>query len=101
MATTTSTDIGKLITKSPEIWHGRPVITGTRVTVMGIIGLHKGGASPEEIARRKYLTMAQVYAALTYYYANEHQIENDIAEEQLEYDKHAEEARNTQAEGST
>jgi uncharacterized protein (DUF433 family) len=92
MAITTSVDIGSLISKSPDVWHGRPVITGTKKTVMGIIAHHKSGASPEEIAHDKYLTLAQVYAALTYYYANQQEIESDIAEEQAEYDVAAKEA---------
>ena len=88
----TPVDIGKLITISPKVWHGRPVVTGTRVTVMGVVGLHKGGSNPEEIAQRKYLTLAQVHAARAYYYANQQQVDDDIAEEQNEYDREAEEA---------
>ena len=93
MAVNTSVDIGTLITKSPDIYHGRPVITGTRVSIMGVVALHKGGASPGDIARRKHLTLAQVHAALAYYYANQQQVETEIAEEQTEYDAAAEAAR--------
>ena len=99
MAVAASVDIGTLITKSPEIWHGLPVITGTRVPVMIIAGLYKEGASPEDIARRKDLTLAQVYAALTYYHANRQQVEKDIADEQAEYDEAEKEWRQMRAEG--
>jgi uncharacterized protein (DUF433 family) len=91
MAVASSVDIGTLITKSLEIWHGRPVIAGTRVTVMGIVALYQEGLTPEQIADQKYLSLAQVYAALTYYHANRLEIENDIEEEQAEYDKAAKE----------
>ncbi len=89
--TTMPIDIGTLITKSPKIGQGRAVIAGTRVTVIGVIGLHKGGIMPEEIARRKYLTLAQVHAALAYYYANQQQLDNELGEEQTEYDTQAKE----------
>ena len=78
MAVTTSVDICTLISKSPEIWHGRPVIAGTRVTVMGIVSLYQEGLTPEQIADQKYLSLAQVYAALTYYHAN--RLENEVIE---------------------
>jgi uncharacterized protein (DUF433 family) len=98
MAVAASVDIGTLITKSPEIWDGLPVITGTRVPVMIIAGLYKEGASPEEIARRKDLTLAQVYAALTHYHANQQQIEKDITEDQAAYDEAEKEWRQMRAE---
>ncbi len=94
MATTiTPVDIGKLISRSPEIWHGLPVIAGTRVSVMSITSLHLlDGMKAEDIALDKHLTLAQVHAALAYYYANQQQMDKAIAEEQAEYDKQAAEA---------
>lgn len=99
MAVAASVDIGTLITKSPEIWHGLPVITGTRVPVMIIAGLYEEGMTPEQIADEKYLSLVQVYAALTYYHANRQEIENAIAEEQAEYDEAEKEWRQMRAEG--
>src|SRR4051812_32273091 len=87
-------DIGKFISRTPEVWHGMPVITGTRITVMGIIDLHRlDGMGPEEIARNKQLTLAQVHAALAYYYANQQQMDKEIAQEQAEYDKQRKDSR--------
>jgi uncharacterized protein (DUF433 family) len=87
-----SGDIGKLISRSSDIWHGLPVITGTRITVMGIVSLHLlDGMTAQDIARDKNLTLAQVYAALAYYYANRQQMDKEIALEQAEYDKRAKE----------
>jgi len=82
MVTAVMTDIGTLITRSPDVRAGRPRIAGTGVTVRRIVGWYKLGLSPEEIAAEiPHLTLAQVYAALAYYHANRAEIEQDIAEE--------------------
>jgi uncharacterized protein (DUF433 family) len=81
-----ATDIGTLVTCSPDIGNGRPVITGTKISVRRVVVLYKQGASAEEIARRmRHLSLAQVYAALAYYHANRDEIEADLAEEDAEY----------------
>lgn len=78
----TVTDIGALIVRTPEVRGGRPRIAGTGVTVRRIVGWYKLGLNPEEIATEiPHLTLAQIYAALTYYHANREEIEQDIAEE--------------------
>jgi uncharacterized protein (DUF433 family) len=52
------------------------------VTVRRIVGWYKLGLSPEEIAAEfPHLSLAQVYAALSYYHANRDEIEQDMAEE--------------------
>ena len=82
----TTTDIGTLVTRSPDISSGRPIITGTRTSVRRVVVLYKQGASAEEIARRmSHISLAQVYAALAYYHANRDEIEADLAEEDSEY----------------
>ncbi|MCW5851711.1 MAG: DUF433 domain-containing protein [Anaerolineae bacterium] len=79
----TTADIGPLITRSPNIRRGRPHIAGTGVTVRRIATWYKMGLSPEEIADEiPHLTLAQVYAALTYYHANRDEIEADLAAEE-------------------
>jgi uncharacterized protein (DUF433 family) len=81
-------DIGTLIVRTPEIRGGRPRIAGTGVTVRRIVGWYKLGLSPEEIAHRiGHLSLAQVYAALTYYHVNREEIEADIAAEDTEADR--------------
>lgn len=90
-------DIGQLISRVPEIWRGLPIVAGTRITVVGIVSLHDDGVAAEDIARRKHLTLAQVYAALAYYHANQQQIEKEIVEEQAEYDKVAKEAQRAES----
>ena len=84
---TTMTDIGTLITSSPEIRQGRPRIAGTGVTVHRIAMWYKLGYNPEEIVRQiPHLTLAQVYAALAYYHANQTHIEADLAADEAEAD---------------
>lgn len=79
-------DIGRLIASSPEIRGGRPIIAGTGTSVRRIAVLYKQGLNAEEIAYRMgHLTLAQVYAALTYYHANRDEIEADLAAEEAEY----------------
>jgi uncharacterized protein (DUF433 family) len=81
----TITDIGPLISRSPEIRGGRPRITGTGVTVRRIVWWYKQGLSPEEIMDQfEHVTLAQVYAALAYYHANREEIEADLVREETE-----------------
>ncbi len=78
-------EIGSLITRSPEIRGNRPRIAGTGVTVKRIVIWYQMGLCPEEIADElPHLTLAQVFAALAYYHANQEEIEADIAEEDAE-----------------
>ena len=52
-------------------------------TVVGIAGWHNLGLTPEEIAAKiEHLTLAQIHAALAYYYANREEIDADIASEE-------------------
>lgn len=79
-------NIGMLIASSPEIRGGRPIIAGTGTSVRRIAVLYKQGLNAEEIAyEMEHLTLAQVYAALTYYHANRDEIEADLVAEEEEY----------------
>ena len=79
---TTVTDIGLLIVRSDDIRGGRPRVAGTGVTVRRLVGWYKQGLTPEEIITEvPHLSLAQVYAALTYYHANREEIEADITTE--------------------
>ncbi|MBW4695818.1 MAG: DUF433 domain-containing protein [Lyngbya sp. HA4199-MV5] len=67
------------------LWRLRPCPPGFRVTVRRVVSWYKRGLSPEEIGDRiGYLTLAEVYAALTYYHANTAEIEADIAQQVAE-----------------
>ena len=79
------TNIGSLIARSDEVRGGRPRVAGTGVTVQRIVGWYKQGLTPEEITIEiPHLSLAQVYAALTYYHANRDAIEADMAAEEAE-----------------
>src|SRR5215468_8620416 len=81
----TVTDIGSLIVRSDDVRGNRPRVAGTGVTVRRIVGWYKQGLTPEEITTEiPHLSLAQVYAALTYYHANREVIEADIAAEDAE-----------------
>jgi uncharacterized protein (DUF433 family) len=80
-------DIGTLIVKTSGICGGRPRIAGTRVTVQNIAIDTNAGMTPTDIiAERSHLTPAQVYAALSYYYANQETIDTEIAAYYQEFD---------------
>ncbi len=79
------TDIGSLIARSDDVCGGRQRVAGTGVTVQRIVGWYKQGLTPEEISTEiPHLSLAQVYAALTYYHANRDKIEADMAAEEAE-----------------
>ena len=50
----------------PEIQHGKPVIRGTRVPVVRILGGLAGGMTFEEICREYDLTADDIRAAVQY-----------------------------------
>ena len=82
------TDIRSLITRNPHVRGGRPMVAGTGVTVMRIAGWALQGLTPEEIAREvPNLTLAQVHAALAYYYANRMEIDAALAHEAADYER--------------
>jgi len=70
------------ITKDSKICGGSPIITGTRFPVRSVVFYSlKIGLTPEEIVEKfPYLSLAQIYDALAYYYDNHSEIEQDIIE---------------------
>jgi uncharacterized protein (DUF433 family) len=84
----TVTDIVTLLTQSPGICGGRLRIAGTGVSVRRIAIWYKLGNTPEEIAAQiPHLTLAQIHAALTYYLANQEQMDAEIQEERAEAER--------------
>ncbi len=67
------------ITRAAGILSGEPIIRGTRTPVRAIAEWRKFGASPEEILENlPYLTLAQVFDALSYYADHQSEIEDYI-----------------------
>ena len=54
------------ITIDPEIQHGKPIITGTRVPIIRILGGLAGGMSINEISEEYAVTEEDVQAALLF-----------------------------------
>jgi uncharacterized protein (DUF433 family) len=68
------------ITKTPGVCGGKACIAGHRIRVMDVVVWHEmRGYSPDEIvAMFPGITLADVYAALTYYFDNREEIEEDF-----------------------
>lgn len=81
-------DIGTMIASKPGVNGGRPCIAGTGTSVRRIAVYDRHGYSPEEIvAHKPHLTLAQVHAALAYYWAKRAEIDADLAAEADFYDE--------------
>lgn len=62
---------------------GKPRISGHRITVQNIVIWHEMlGRSADEIAAEYDLSLADVYAALAYYYDNRDLIDESIREQE-------------------
>jgi uncharacterized protein (DUF433 family) len=62
---------------------GKPRIAGRRIRVMDVVVWHEQlGLSPDEIvSRHPDLTLADIHAALAYYFDHRDEIQKDIASE--------------------
>jgi uncharacterized protein (DUF433 family) len=64
---------------TPGIAGGKPHITGHRITVPNVVIWHERiGLSADEIATEYGLSLAEVYAALAYYYDHRAEIDEMI-----------------------
>ena len=82
----TTIDIGTLIVSTPDVCSSRPTIAGKRFSVEQIAALTKEGLTPQNIKDEyDFLTLAEIHAALAYYYANLEQIESYLASDVEEY----------------
>lgn len=82
MASAKATIVYSHITKDPEVCGGRACIDGTRIRVVDIACLQREGHAPERMLEvYPSLNLAQVHAALSYYYANPQEIESALQED--------------------
>jgi uncharacterized protein (DUF433 family) len=72
--------VTKHIVKTAGICGGRACIAGHRIRVMDIVAWHeKRGYSPDQIVDMfPGISLADVYAALAYYFDNRQEIEDDF-----------------------
>lgn len=80
------------ITKTPNVCGGRACIAGHRIRVMDVVVWHEmRGMSPEEIVYQfPGITLADIHAALAYYFDNRAEVEADFRNDE-EWAKFAEE----------
>ena len=73
-----------LIESNPKIRNGRPIIAGTTLRVQDIAAAHTYQRyTPEEIVQHyPTVNLAQVHAALAYYYAHQDEIDRQIEEDE-------------------
>jgi uncharacterized protein (DUF433 family) len=82
----TLTDIGTLIVRTPGTCGGRPRIAEHRLTVHNIAIDFNAGMTPQDIFdQRPQLSLAKIYAALAYYFANQPVIDAEIAADRAEF----------------
>ena len=71
-----------MIVKTPGTCGGRARIAGTRIKVEHVYNwVERQGMTPTQVVKEyPHLTMAQVHAALAYYWSHQEEIQGDIAE---------------------
>jgi len=77
------------VVRKPGVCGGAPVIRGTRFPVRSVVEyVLRQGMTPEEMVRQwRHLTLAQVYAALSYYYDHKVEIDRDIRAERRAFER--------------
>lgn len=72
-----------LIVSDPQIRGGRPVLAGTGIRVQDIAAAHVyRQQSVQEVAKNYDLEIAQVHAALAYYYQHKNEFDVQFAEDE-------------------
>jgi len=73
--------LDRRIVRTPDICGGKPRIAGHRITVQNIAIWHdRLGWDADEIASECDLELADIYAALAYYFAHREEIDQSIRE---------------------
>jgi uncharacterized protein (DUF433 family) len=82
MAATATQAVYSHITKQPGVRAGKACIDNTRIAVADVVALLKAGKAPDEM-RVAYpcLSLAQIHAAISYYYDHPDEIEATFAED--------------------
>lgn len=71
--------LDRYIEITPDVVGGKPRIAGRRITVQNIVIWHEWmGYTAGDIATEYDLTLAEIYAALAYYYDNRQEIDEAI-----------------------
>jgi len=79
---TTAKVVYSHITNPPGVRGGKACIDDTRIAVADVVALLKQGLADQQIVERyPFLNLAQVHAAISYYYDNRDELEADLAED--------------------
>ena len=83
MSSTIPAPVRTNIESQPSVCGGQPCIAGTRIRVQDIFVWHElqGQSADEIVSRFPQLTMADVYAALAYYWDHRDEIQRDMQAE--------------------
>ena len=78
-----------LIYRDPKVRGGRPCIVGTGLRIMDIVLQQRYGdnGEPEMIAEAYKISLAEVHAALAYYYTHQEEIDCDICEDEAYFEQ--------------
>lgn len=72
--------VSRHIEITPGVAGGKPRVAGHRITVEDVVIWHERlGMSPDEIGTEYSLSLADVYAALTYYHDHREEIDQAIS----------------------
>lgn len=74
------TVVGERITRTPDVCGGKACIAGHRVRVLDIVVMHEhqGLAADAIVSRLPSITLADVHAALTYYFDHIDEIQEEL-----------------------
>ena len=79
------------IVSNPAVRSGRPIIAGTTLRVQDVAAHHiYRHYTPDELAYQLGISLAQVHAALAYYYEHKDEIDAQLADD-LEFARKAKE----------
>lgn len=71
-----------MIVSNPMVRNGRPIIAGTTLLVQDVAAHHiYRKYTPEELAYQLQISLAQVHAALAYYYMHQDDMDRQIEED--------------------
>jgi uncharacterized protein (DUF433 family) len=73
------------IVRDPAILGGKPHVKGHRIAVHHIAWWYSQGMAAEALAQEYALSLAEVHAALAYYYDHQDQIDRELAQEAAEH----------------
>lgn len=68
----------KYIVRDPSVLGGVPTIEGHRIAVHHIVWWYHQGLAAEQLAQEFSLSLAQIHAALLYYYEHKGEIDQEV-----------------------